>query len=841
MTRALIPEVIQSSAMDCGPAALKALLHGHGIAASYSRLREACQTELDGTSIDTLEEAAVALGLDAVQVLVPEDHLAHRAASLLPAMVVTTIPGGGTHFVVVWRRMGERLQVMDPASGRHFLQSEEFRRKLYLHTMRVDAAAWRTWAGADGTLRVLRARMADAGIDAGESARLIRTACDDASWRGLGALDAAVRMMASLRNRAAIRNAGDVARALVSAPESIPLSYWRVRACDAESAVLVTGAVLLSVSGTCAPAAALPPQLEAVLASADEPPLRTVLRLVRRDSAGTALMLLAAMFVAAAGVAAEAVLFRGFLDVSRRLVTNRERVAFAGSVLALLAFLLLLEWPILIGVLRIGRRLELRLRIDLMSTLARLPDRYFRSRLASDMAHRAHAVHEVREISDLIGRLIRAAMTLLFILVGLAVLYDGLMPMALGAAIVAAALPLFAQPMLAEKDLKVRTGSGSLARFYLDALIGLVPIRIHGARAALAHEQSVQIGGWARAVLGLRRGVVAWEGVQYSLGLALAILLVTSHLRHADDPGGALLLAWWGLGIPLLGQDIATCAWQLPRIRNTVARVMEPLREEDSSRSAPHESGVSGGAAIDLENVTVLAGGHVILDDVSLHIARGEHVAIVGSSGAGKSTLAGLLLGWHEPARGALRFDCDRRDVVWVDPQVHLWNDSAMANICYGNDSVPDVVRDARLIPMLRRLRGGLAAKLGENGALLSAADGQRMRIARALGREDARLVLCDEAGRGLDRDERRHLLRLVTTRWPGATVLYVTHDLEDALELPRVLVVENARIVEDGDPRALAARPDSRFRALLDAEARLAAELKTWTRYRLEDGEVRR
>ena len=73
--RYLVPEVVQTSAMDCGPATLKCLLEGFGISASYGRLREACQTNVDGTSIDTLEEVAVQLGLEAEQVVVPLDHV----------------------------------------------------------------------------------------------------------------------------------------------------------------------------------------------------------------------------------------------------------------------------------------------------------------------------------------------------------------------------------------------------------------------------------------------------------------------------------------------------------------------------------------------------------------------------------------------------------------------------------------------------------------------------------------------------------------------------------------------------------------------------------------------
>ena len=60
--RLIAPEVIQTSAMDCGPASLKCLLEGFGISASYGRLREACQTDVDGTNIDTLEEVCARTG-----------------------------------------------------------------------------------------------------------------------------------------------------------------------------------------------------------------------------------------------------------------------------------------------------------------------------------------------------------------------------------------------------------------------------------------------------------------------------------------------------------------------------------------------------------------------------------------------------------------------------------------------------------------------------------------------------------------------------------------------------------------------------------------------------------
>src|SRR5260370_3312164 len=113
--RLFVPEVVQTSAMDCGPASLKCLLEGFGISASYGRLREACQTDVDGTSIDTLEDAAVQLGLDAEQIMLPADYVLVPQAAALPALVVVRLPNGVTHFVVAWRRTGGFMQVMDPA------------------------------------------------------------------------------------------------------------------------------------------------------------------------------------------------------------------------------------------------------------------------------------------------------------------------------------------------------------------------------------------------------------------------------------------------------------------------------------------------------------------------------------------------------------------------------------------------------------------------------------------------------------------------------------------------------------------------------------------------------
>jgi Peptidase C39 family len=115
--RFIVPEVVQTSAMDCGPASLKCMLEGFGIPVSYGRLREACQTDVDGTSIDTMEEIAVELGLDANQVMIPADYLFMPQAQALPALAVVRTGNNLLHFVILWRRIGNLVQVMDPDTG----------------------------------------------------------------------------------------------------------------------------------------------------------------------------------------------------------------------------------------------------------------------------------------------------------------------------------------------------------------------------------------------------------------------------------------------------------------------------------------------------------------------------------------------------------------------------------------------------------------------------------------------------------------------------------------------------------------------------------------------------
>jgi ATP-binding cassette subfamily B protein len=885
--------------MDCGPAALKCLLEGFDISVSYGRLREACQTDVDGTSIDTLEEVAVQLGLEAEQVMLPADHLLLPEAQALPAIVVVRHANGLTHFVIIWSHYGRFVQVMDPAVGRRWITVRQLLDELYIHVTTVPAAAWREWIETDEFLSALRRRLAQLGLSRSAREHMLDAALSDSSWHTCAALDAAIRMIDTIVRAGGLQSGRQAARVLaalveqvrgeaVGAGMTVPSNYWSVHPAppgpDGEAQLFLQGVVLIrvrgrrpggdrsftadEVSGSTDGAARLSPELIAALEEPPSRPGRDLWRLLQADGLLTPMALATALVFASGGVIIQALLLRGFMDLSRVLGLTEQRLGGMGLLLILLVALLCLELAIAAGLLRLGRHLEARLRIAFLEKLPRLSDRYFQSRLTSDMAERSHSVQALRLLPGLGGQLVRSICELALTTAGIAWLDPASAPLAGLAAMLAVGLPLAAQPFLTERDLRVRNHAGALSRFYLDALLGLVAVQAHGAERAMRREHESLLVEWTRAAFGMQRLVIAIEGVQSLVGLGLTVWLLFAYLGRGGEVSMVLLFVYWALNLPVLGQQVALIARQYPAQRNVTLRLLEPLgapeetdAQEVRQASAPMLVDTPGdpprGVAFRFEGVSVRAAGHIILEGIDLAIEAGSHIAIVGHSGAGKSSLVGLLLGWHRPANGYVLIDGEpmnsqrlerlRRETAWVDPAVQLWNCSFLENLFYGAPADPTasvglVIEQADLWSVLEKLPDGLRTSLGEGGTLVSGGEGQRARLGRALLRSEARLVILDEPFRGLDREQRRELLARARSVWRDATLLCITHDISETQAFARVLVVEGGQIVEDGPPTDLAQRPGSRYRALLETEVSVREELwlsDVWRRLELQGGLV--
>ncbi len=897
--RWMAPEVVQTSAMDCGPAALACLLQGMRLPASYGRLREACQTSVDGTSIDTLELTAQQLGLQAEQVMIPLDHVLLPAAAALPAIAVVRQADGAPHFVVLWRRLGRRVQVMDPATGRRWLPSADLQAQLLRHEHRVPAADWRAWAGSDDFLRPLHARLAQLRVPAAQADALVARALADEGWFSLGALDACTRFTQALVDGGGIRP-GAAATALLQAStdatrrssddifSTVPSRYWSTTP-DADSVSLgalhlrLSGAVLvraMAAAGLPAdtnerppdrrsepppePMADLPPEVAAARAEKPAKPFRQAFRLLRQEGLLAPVALMGAMAVAAGALVIEALLFRGIFDVAWQLGGPGQRVAGLAALVAFALLLMALEVPIMAESMRLGRHLEARLRMALLAKLPRLSDRYFASRAVSDMAERSHALQHTRQIPSLAMSLVQGGAELLFTLAGVALIAPASLPWAMAVAAVALGLPLLLQPLLAERELRVRQHATALHGLLLDTLLAAVPVRTHQAATTLRRQHESLLVHWLRASRQQAQLGLGADALQGLLCMGFTAWMLVRHFMAAGAvSGGDLLLVYWALKLPSMAGALGSALRALPVHRNVLLRLMEPLRAPDEARAgarptavAPDAGPTARAVSLTVERGTVLAGGHTVLDAVSLHIPAGQHVAIVGASGAGKSSLVGLLLGWHTLASGRLLVNGQaikpsmlptlRQATAWVDPAVQLWNRPLLDNLVYASDDdglgrLAPVIEAAGLRDVMRSLPQGLRTPLGEGGARLSGGQAQRVRLARAFLQQGVRLAVLDEPFRGLDRGQRAALLSQARRWWQACTLLCVTHDVGETRQFDRVLVLEGGRIVEDGAPDDLAARGGA-YSALLQAEEDVRRQMwqgTEWRHLRMEGGHL--
>lgn len=887
--RWLAPEVVQTSGMDCGPAALKSLLEGYGIPASYGRLRDACQTDVDGTSIDTMEDIAVMLGLEAEQVMEPVDHLLLAEADLLPAIVVVQLPNGLTHFVVVWRNHGDRVvQVMDPATGRRWLTVKAFLNEVYIHTFPVPIAAWREVVEGASFLKPLRRRLNELKVEDKQAEQWITTALGDESWHGMGVLDAAVRMVAGLVKSGGLKRGAEATRVIGryvtdlweakgAADEKIPDTYWSMRPLAAEEIGgeegmgLLRGAVIVRVKGVQPEAAQkqaeLSSNMAAILSEPAPQPGRFLWNMLMADGWVTPAYIALATLLSSMGIVIEGLLFRGLIDLGESLGLVSQRVTMMGVVVIFMVAILFVQLYSTIGFYQWGRQLETRVRATFLEKLPRLRDQYFHSRPKSDLAQRNHSAFRLRHLPILMNTFVSPTLTLIFTVIAVIWLSPSNWLFATLAGIWALGIPLLLQPMMFERDLRARSHMGALSRFFLDSLLGLIPVRTHGAQAAVKHEHEDLLTKWSAAALSLQKVHVLMTGLQGIGVFGLAIIILYTHLTTNNDPTTLLLVVYWTLRLPIQGEQLAQGVKTYPGQRNTTLRMLEPLMapEDEMSVAAMGEEKVmkgssaapSAGVTLRYDNVSVVAAGNAILQAATLDIKAGEHIGIVGPSGAGKSTLVSLLLGWHRPMTGEVLVDGKpldtaalwrlRQQTAWVDPAIQLWNQSFVENLEYGNPQadlgkLPYVIEQADLLNVLRKLPNGLQTQLGEGGGLISGGEGQRVRLGRALLRTDVRLVVLDEPFRGLDRQQRHDLLAAVRRIWSEATLLCITHDVGATAQFDRVVVIEDAHIVEDDSPERLRANQDSRYAHLLSAEERVREEIwggAGWRRWRLENGQL--
>lgn len=233
--------------------------------------------------------------------------------------------------------------------------------------------------------------------------------------------------------------------------------------------------------------------------------------------------------------------------------------------------------------------------------------------------------------------------------------------------------------------------------------------------------------------------------------------------------------------------------------------------------NADHLAGSDGGVIF--EDVTFAYGQkNGGIQNVTLHIAPGEKLGIVGASGAGKSTLVALLLRLYDAEQGRVLVsgqdvsqvtqDSLRQQIAMVTQDTAMFNRSARDNILYGRPEASDAemldaARQAEAHEFIQTLRDpkgreGYDAFLGERGVKLSGGQRQRIALARAFLKNAPVLVL-DEATAALDSETEASIQKTLGAIMEGKTVVAIAHRLSTIAAMDRIIVLEDGQIVEEG------------------------------------------
>ncbi len=313
---------------------------------------------------------------------------------------------------------------------------------------------------------------------------------------------------------------------------------------------------------------------------------------------------------------------------------------------------------------------------------------------------------------------------------------------------------------------------------------------------------------------------VLWQGGAQVLAGRLTAGTLVAFLFYALFVAGAV-------------GSMATLFGNVQEAAGAATRVFELLDAQATVREPAHPVAlpqpVRGAVRFDTVSFRYQPDQPEVVRDISLAVAPGEVVALVGRSGAGKTTLASLLPRFWDVSAGCitldgvdvrtLAFDTLRGAIGVVPQEPVLFSGTLRENIAYARPSASDAdveaaARAAHAWEFIERLPEGLATRVGERGVKLSGGQRQRIALARVFLKNPA-VVILDEATSSLDTESERYVEEALEELLDGRTTLIIAHRLSTVRRADRVIVMDQGAIAEEGTHEELLGREDGVYARL--------------------------
>ncbi len=473
--------------------------------------------------------------------------------------------------------------------------------------------------------------------------------------------------------------------------------------------------------------------------------------------------------------------------------------------------------------IRLQAAVDTGLMASFLEHLLALPYRFYQQRTSGDLLMRLSSNTVMRELltTQTISAVMDGVMVITFLLI-LLIQAPSFGLVTLGIGLLQVLLLLASTSRMHDLAQRHLATQAETQAYLVEALAGINMVKATGAEDRVLQRWSDLHRKALAVTIEKQRLAALVDAILRSLQVAAPLVLLLIGAQQVLDGaltlGAMLALNSLALGflMPLdalvaSGQQLQSMGAHLSRM----ADVLEAEREENGEL-APTLQG-----KIELENVTYQYDRHSapVVQEVSVQIAPGQKVAIVGRSGSGKSTLARLLLGLHQPTSGQIRYDDQplhrldrkalRRQLGVVMQEVFLFSGSIRQNLAFGqNDLTLEALLEATRLACIDRdiahMPMDFETMVAEGGAGLSGGQRQRLALARALARKPAVLLL-DEATSHLDTTTEAQIEQ--NLRQLGCTQIVIAHRLSTIQQADLILVMEGGRIVERGTHAELVAK----------------------------------